>query len=260
MPLGAAALVVLTLLNNVLAIGSDWLRGHQATTAALGAALLLAASAVLLYLQELPLGRAGSAAPRSPLQGLRAPSDATGPVMSRGRTGSAPYFTFAVAAAYAAVAGTAAVALLQAYDHGAGPVGYGLLVLAATGAPAVGLATAKATLPTLSRRRLLVLALSVVGGALVLAGLVPDFVLGLVLVTVGGVAAGTVVATGRTLLDQETEENRQPKVTEHLYAVLRAVTAVALILVPLVAAAFDVRYYGTGTPGSSPPRSGSSTG
>lgn len=57
-PLGAAALVVLTLVNNVFAaLGSDWLRSHQATCAALGAAALFVASAALTYLQDL-LGRA----------------------------------------------------------------------------------------------------------------------------------------------------------------------------------------------------------
>ncbi|WP_377270096.1 dTMP kinase [Peterkaempfera sp. SMS 1(5)a] len=249
-PLGAAALVVLALVGNVIATGSDWVRFHPGTAPAVGAALLFAVSAVLLHLQELPTGRAAAAAPRSPLQGLRAPSDAAGPVLSRGRTGSAPFFTFAVAAAYAAMAGVASVALLLAYDHGAGPVGYGLLVLAATGAPALGIRTARTTLPALSRRRLLALALGVLGLALLIAGLVPDYVLVLVLTALAGTAAGAAVTTGRDLLAQETEEARQPRVVEHLHAVLRAVTAAALLVVPLLAAAIGARHYGDGTPGS----------
>lgn len=56
-PLGAAALVLLTLLNNVVAaLGSDWLRAHQMTFGALGAAALLVTSAALTYLQDLPTG------------------------------------------------------------------------------------------------------------------------------------------------------------------------------------------------------------
>ncbi|MGA5702090.1 dTMP kinase [Peterkaempfera bronchialis] len=249
-PLAAAVLVALTLVGNVIATGADWLRAHQTTTAALGAALLFAASAVLLYLRTLPSGRGTAAAPRSPLQSLRAPSDAAGPVLSRGRTGSAPFFTFAIAAACAAMAGVASVALLHAADRGAGPIGYGLLVLAATGGPALGIRTARATLPTLSRRRLLALALGVLGLALILAGLVPDYVLVLVLTALAGTAAGTVITTGRALLQQETEETRQPKVTEHLHAVLRAVIGAALIVVPLLAAAIGTRQYGDRTPGT----------
>ncbi|MFJ6212292.1 dTMP kinase [Streptomyces sp. NPDC092296] len=250
-PLAAAVLVALTLVGNVVATASDWLRAHQATSAALGAAALFAVSAVLLYLQTLPSSRRGAgAAPHSPVQGLRAPSDATGRTLSRGRTGSAPFFTFAVAAAYAAMTGVAAVALLHAHDRGAGPVGYGLLVLAATGAPALGIRTARATLPTLSRRRLLALALGVLGVALVLTGLAPDFVLVLLLTALAGTAAGTAITTGRALLDQETEEARQPLVTEHLHAVLRAVIAGALVVVPLLAAGIDARQYGTGATGT----------
>ncbi|MDH6124556.1 dTMP kinase [Kitasatospora sp. GP82] len=249
-PLAATALVGLTLVNNIFAaLGSHWLRANQATTAGVGAALLLAASAVLLYLQELPAGTA--AAPRSPLQGLRAPTDATpGPALRKGRTGSAPYFTFSVAAAYASMAGVAALGLLTAVDHRAGPIGYGLLVLAAAGAPALGVRLTRATLPSLSRRRLLALALLTEGVALILAGLVLDFVLVLLLTSLAGLAAGIVIATGRTLLAQEVEEIRLPKVTEHLYAVLRAVVAAALIVVPLIAAGYGEVAYGEIRPGN----------
>ncbi|GAA5003712.1 dTMP kinase [Kitasatospora paranensis] len=237
-PLAAAALVVFTLLNNVIAaLGSDWLRGHQTTCAAAGAALLFATSAVLVFLQELPAGAA--AVPRSPLQGLRAPTDATpGPALAKGRTGSAPYFTFAVAAGYAAMAGVAAVALLTAVEHRAGPVGYGLVVLAAALAPAIGIRAARSVLPGLSRRRLLAVALLVQGVSLILAGLVLDFVLVLLLTVLAGLAAGVTVAVGRGLLVQEVEEIRLAKVTEHLYAVLRVVVGGALVAVPLIAAAY----------------------
>ncbi|WP_033822957.1 dTMP kinase [Kitasatospora sp. MBT63] len=250
LPLAATALVALTLLNNVLAaLGSDWLRDNQITAAAIGAALLFAASAVLIYLQQLP--SAGPTAPRSPLQGLRAPTDAApgGSALRKGRTGSAPFFTFAVAAAYASMAGVAALGLLTALDHRAGPIGYGLLVLAAAGAPAVGVRLTRATLPALSRRRLLALALLVEGVTLILAGLVLDFVLVLLLTVVAALAAGVVVATGRTLLAQEIEEIRLPKVTEHLYAVLRAVVAAALVGLPLIAAAYGEVAYGEVRPG-----------
>ncbi|MEU3573550.1 dTMP kinase, partial [Kitasatospora sp. NPDC036755] len=250
-PLGAAGLVVLTLLNNIgAALGSDWLRAHQLTFAALGAAGLFAASAVRGYLQQLPGGPV-SVAPVSPLQGLRAPTDAApGPALSKGRTGSAPYFTFAVAAGYAAMAGVAALALLTAAEHRAGPIGYGLVVLAAAGTPALGARLTRATLPSLSRRRLLALALLTQGVALILAGLVLDFVLVLLLTVLAGLAAGIVVSAGRTLLAQEVEEARLPKVTEHLFAVLRAVVAAALVVVPLIAAAYGDVEYGTVEPGS----------
>lgn len=249
-PLGAAALVVLTLVNNVFAaLGSDWLRSHQATCAALGAAALFVASAALTYLQDLPAGPV-AIAPRSPLQGLRAPTDATaGPALRKGRTGSAPYFTFAVAAAYSSLAGVASLALLTAVEHRAGPIGYGLVVLAAAGAPALGVRLTRVTLPSFSRRRLLALALLVEGVALILAGLVLDFVLVLLLTTLAGLAAGIVVSAGRSLLAQEVEEARLPKVTDHLYAVLRAVVAVALIAVPLIAAAYGNVIVGDVKPG-----------
>ncbi|AUG78220.1 Putative thymidylate kinase [Kitasatospora sp. MMS16-BH015] len=249
LPLAAVVLTALTLVNNtVAALGGHWLRAHQVTVAGLGAAVLFAASAVLVYLQELPAEvRTG---PRSPLQGLRAPTDATpGPAFSKGRTGSAPYFTFAVAAAYASMAGVAALGLLTAVDHRAGPIGYALLVLAATGTPAIGIRITRATLPGLSRRRLLALALLTAGLALILAGLVFDFVLVLLLTVLAGLAAGVVVATGRTLLAQEVEELRLPKVTEHLYAVLRVVVGAALVGMPLIAAAYGQVSYGEIKPG-----------
>ncbi|MBP0455090.1 dTMP kinase [Kitasatospora sp. RG8] len=250
-PLAAVALVALTLVGNVFAaVASDWLRAHQTTFAALGAAALFAVSAVRVYQHELPGGPV-SVAPHSPLRGLRAPTDAApGPALGKGRTGSAPYFTFAIAAAYASMAGVGALALLTAAEHRAGPIGYGLLVLAAAGTPVLGARLTRATLPALSRRRLLALALLAEGVALILAGLVLDFVLVLLLTVLAGLAAGIVISAGRNLLAQEVEEARLPKVTEHLYAVLRAVVGAALVVVPLIAAAYGNVEYGTVEPGS----------
>ncbi|WP_051710757.1 dTMP kinase [Streptomyces sp. NRRL S-350] len=250
-PLAAVGLVGFTLLNNIgAAVGSDWLRAHQLTFAALGAAGLFTASAARGYLQQLPGGPV-AVAPVSPLRGLRAPTDAApGPALGKGRTGSAPYFTFAVAAGFASMAGVAALALLTAAEHRAGPIGYGLLVLAATAAPALGARLTRATLPSLSRRRLLALALLTQGVALILAGLVLDYVLVLLLTVLAGLAAGIVVSAGRSLLAQEVEEIRLPKVTEHLFAVLRVVVAAALVVVPLIAAAYGDVEYGSVEPGS----------
>ncbi|MFI6153988.1 dTMP kinase [Kitasatospora sp. NPDC051170] len=267
-PLAALGLIGFTLLNNIgAALGSDWLRAHQLTFAALGAAGLFAAAAARTYVQPLPGGRA-AVAPHSPLTGLRAPTDSAHPsptttlagdasrrpsrfpALSKGRTGSAPYFTFAVAAGFASMAGVCSLALLTAAEHRAGPIGYGLLVLAAAGAPALGARLTRATLPSLSRRRLLALALIAEGVALILAGLVLDFVLVLLLTVLAGLAAGIVVSAGRTLLAQEVEEARLPKVTEHLNAVLTVVVGAALIAVPLIGAAYGDVEYGTVQPGS----------
>ncbi|MEV4558366.1 dTMP kinase [Kitasatospora sp. NPDC049285] len=250
LPLAATGLVAFTLLSNVLAaLGLDWLRDHQVTCAALGAAALFVTNAALLYLQELPAG--ADTRPRSPLQGLRAPTDATpGPSLKKGRTGSAPYFTFSIAAAYATMAGVASLGLLTAVEHRAGPIGYGLLVLAAAGSPALGIRLSRATLPGLSRRRLLALGLVTEGVALILAGLVLDFVLVLLLTVLAGLAAGVVIATGRGLLAQEIEEIRLGKVTEHLYAVLRTVVGASLVAMPLLAAAYGEVAFGQERTGS----------
>ncbi|MGA5818557.1 dTMP kinase [Kitasatospora sp. NPDC094028] len=250
-PLGALALIAFTLVNNIgAALGSDWLRAHQLTCAALGAAGLSAAAAVRTYLQQLSLGPV-AVAPHSPLTGLRAPTDAApGPALGKGRTGSAPYFTFSVAAAFASMAGVVSLALLTAAEHRAGPIGYGLLVLAAGGAPALGARLTRAVLPSLSRRRLLALALLTEGVALILAGLVLDFVLVLLLTVLAALAAGIVVSAGRALLAQEVEEARLPKVAEHVDAVLRAVVGAALVAVPLIAAGYGDVEYGTVEPGS----------
>jgi dTMP kinase len=272
LPLAAAALAALSLIENGLATGGNWLGHHVGTVSAFGAAGFLVAAAVLLYLEELPSVPAGSNAPRSPLASLRAPADlrdgrpaqsgqpaqsgrpaqsgqASKPGQApqpaqpvakapRGRTGSSVLFSFSVAGAVAAMAAVVAVALPHAYDLAAGPVGFGLLVLAAGAMPALGAHLAASVLPVLGRRRLLPLALGTTALAVLLAGLVPDFVLALVLVSVAGLASGTAVRTGRVLLDLETEEARQPLVAEHLQAMIRAAAAAGLLVGPLLAAAF----------------------
>jgi dTMP kinase len=98
-------------------------------------------------------------------------------------------------------------------------------------------------LPVLGRRRLLPLALATAAVLLLLSGLVVDFVLALVLVTAAGIAAGVAIRTGRVLLDQETEEARQPKIAEHLHAMLRVAAGAALVLTPLLAAAIGRQSY-----------------
>ena len=76
-------------------------------------------------------------------------------------------------------------------------------------------------LPTLSRRRLLALAIAVTGVALLAMGLVPDTATVLFLALLAGYAAGVAANTGHTLVDQETEEVRRARTTEHLQAVVR---------------------------------------
>jgi dTMP kinase len=273
-PLAAALLVLFSLVENGLSSGIGWLDGHAGTVAAFGAAGLLVAAAVLLQLQELPPAP-GPSAPWSPLTGLRAPTDtATGGAKAattaeaaaagagagagttgavgagkapRGRTGSAVFFSFSAAGTAAAMAAMVAVALPHAADLSAGPIGFGLLVLAATAAPVLGLRIAASVLPVLGRRRLLPLALGTTGLALLLTGLVRDFVLALVLVSLAGVAAGVALRTAYVLLDLETEESRKPVVGEHLRAMLRVAVGIGLVAAPLLGAAFGPQVFGSDT-------------
>ncbi len=246
-PLAAAVLALVMVIENGLATGVGWLNDHQGALAAFAAAGFFLAAAVRLYPQSLPAAPAAALPPRSPLTGLRAPADTTLGLGPRGRTGSSVVFSFAVTGAVGAMAAFAGLALPHAYDLGAGPVGFALLVLAATGTPLLGLRIAPSVLPALSRRRLLPLALGTAAVALILSGLVVDYVLALVLVSLAGTAAGTAVRTGRALLDQETEEARQPKVAEHLHAMLRTAVGAALVVAPLLGAAIGGQYYDSGT-------------
>ncbi|MFJ8507534.1 dTMP kinase [Streptomyces avermitilis] len=232
-PLAAAALVVASLLNNLLGTGIDWFDQHQAALASYIAAGLFAASLSVITFLELPDVRTPRA--RSPLEGLRRPRTGTG--IDKGRTGAIPHLVLACAAVAGAIAAAVAVSVLQAKDLGGGPVMYGLLVLALTGGVALGIRTAPSVLPSLSRRRLLALAIASTGIALLAAGLVPDVTTVLLIVGLAGVGAGVAANTGHTLLDQEAEEYRRARTTEHLHAVVRVFVAVAALVAPVVAAA-----------------------
>ncbi|MFI6644417.1 dTMP kinase [Streptomyces sp. NPDC050504] len=232
-PAAAAALLVTTLIAQALGIGVDWFDQHQAALGAYTAAGLFAASVSVLYFIELP--DSATPRPRSPLEGLRRPSTGTGP--DKGRTGSVPLIVLACGAVTGAVAAAAAVSVLHAADLGGGPATFALLVLGLVGGTGLGIRTAQKVLPGLSRRRLLALAVATTGVALLAAGLVPDTATVLMLALLAGYAAGVAANTGHTLIDQETEEFRQARTTEHLQAVARLALAVGAIGAPLLAAA-----------------------
>ncbi|MGW1885741.1 dTMP kinase [Streptomyces sp. NPDC001970] len=232
-PAGAAALLVATLIGNLLGSGIEWFSLHQAALGSYVAAGLFAASLSVMAAVELP--DAQTPRPRSPLEGLRRPS--TGSGLDKGRTGAVPLLVLACAAIAGAIASAAAVAVLHARDLGGGPAAFALLVLALTGGTGVGIRRAKAVLPALSRRRLLALAIAVAGIALLALGLVPDTATVLFIAVVAGVAAGVAAHTGHALIDLETEEFRRPRITEHLQAVVRVAIALGAIVAPLLAAA-----------------------
>ncbi|MEV1062556.1 dTMP kinase [Streptomyces sp. NPDC050263] len=231
-PLGAATLVVAALFNNLLGAGIDWFGQHQAALASYVAGGLFAGSLSIVTFLELPGVRAPRA--RSPLEGLRRPRTATG--VEAGRTGAIPLLVLACAAVAGAISASVAVAVLHAKDLGGGPVLYGLLVLGLTGGVVVGVRTAPKVLVSLSRRRLLALAIAFTGVALLAAGLVPDVTSVLLIVALAGVGAGVAANTGHALLDQETEDHRRTRTTEHLHAVVRVLVALGAVLAPLVAA------------------------
>ncbi|MER5178924.1 dTMP kinase [Streptomyces sp. NPDC002896] len=233
LPIAAAALVVVTLIGNLLGAGIAWFGQHQAALASYVAAGLFAASLSVLYFLELPDAQTPRA--RSPLEGLRRPK--TGSGVDKGRTNAIPLLVLACAAVATAVAAAFAVAVLHATDLRGGPVLYGLQVLALTGGTVVGIRTAPSVLPSLSRRRLLALAVALTGVALLAAGLVPDVTSVLLILALAGVAAGVAANTGHTLLDQETEEYRRARTTEHLHAVVRVCVALGAVAAPLLAAA-----------------------
>ncbi|MFE0045224.1 dTMP kinase [Streptomyces albireticuli] len=234
LPVAAAALVAITLVSNVLGSGIDWFHAHQAALGAHLAAGLFATSAAVLYFLTFP----GTQSPRvrSPLEGLRRPKGLQG-TPDAGRTGAIPVLVLSCAAVAGAVAASVGVAALQAVDLGGGPVAFGLLVLALSGGPVIGIRTARKVLPGFSRRRLLALALALAGLALLAAGLVPDPTTVLLLVLAAGVCAGIVANTGHSLLDQETEESRRARTTDHLHAVVRVSAALGAVAAPLLAAA-----------------------
>ncbi|MFJ3667586.1 dTMP kinase [Streptomyces sp. NPDC090106] len=231
-PLAAAGLVAAGLVNNLLGAGIDWFAVHQAALGSYVAAGLFAASLSVLTFLELPGTRTPRA--RSPLEGLRRPR--TGSGEDKGRTGVLPLLVLACAAVAGSVAAAVAVSVLHAKDLGGGPVTYGLLVLALTGGVVVGIRTAPKVLVALSRRRLLALAIAFTGIALLAAGLVPDVSTVVLIVALAGAGAGVAANTGHALLDQETEDHRRPRTTEHLHAVVRVFVALGALLAPLVAA------------------------
>lgn len=231
-PLAAAALVVAALLNNLLGTGVAWFDQHQAALGSYVAAGLFAASLSVLTALELPGIRTPRA--RSPLEGLRRPRTGTG--IDKGRTGAIALLVIACAAVAGAISAAVAVSVLQAKDLHGGPVTFGLLVLGLTGGVVVGIRTAPSLLPTLSRRRLLTLAIAFTGIALLAAGLVPDVTTVLLIVALAGIGAGVAANTGHTLLDQEAEDYRKARTTEHLHAVVRVAVALGALIAPLVAA------------------------
>ncbi|MFJ9900381.1 dTMP kinase [Streptomyces sp. NPDC091280] len=231
-PLAAATLVMAALLNNLLGTGIAWFAQHQAALGSYVAAGLFAASLSVLTALELPGTRTPRA--RSPLEGLRRPRTGTG--VDKGRTGAIALLVVACAAVAGAISAAVAVSVLQAMDLHGGPVTFGLLVLGLTGGVVVGIRTAPALLPALSRRRLLTLAIAFTGIALLAAGLVPDLTTVLLIVALAGIGAGVAANTGHTLLDQEAEDYRKARTTEHLHAVVRVSVALGALIAPLVAA------------------------
>ncbi|MFE5629129.1 dTMP kinase [Streptomyces sp. NPDC056543] len=238
-PAAAAVLLVATLLSNLLGTGIEWFTLHQAALGSYVAAGLFAASVSVLYFIELPGGQ--TPRPRSPLEGLRRPT------AEKGRTGAVGLLVLACATVAGAVAAAAAVSVLHAYDLGGGPVTFALLVLALSGATAVGIRTAGSVLTVLSRRRLLALAIALTGVALLAMGLVPDTATVLLLAVLAGYAAGVAANTGHTLVEQETEDARRPRVTEHLQAVARVAMAVGALAAPLLAAAIGPHRLASGS-------------
>ncbi|MEV6954996.1 dTMP kinase [Streptomyces sp. NPDC051183] len=235
MPAAAAVLLAATLIGKALGLGVGWFAENQAALGSYVASGLFAASVSLLLPLVLPATK--TPRPRSPLEGLRAPK--TGDRPEKGRTGAIPLLVLACAAVAGAVACAAAVAVLHAIDLGGGPASFAMLVLALVGGTGLGIRATQAgkVLPALSRRRLLALAVGVTGLALLLTGLVPDTATVLFLSLLAGTAAGVAANTGHTLLDQETEEFRRARVTEHLQAVVRVAVAVGAVAAPVLASA-----------------------
>jgi dTMP kinase len=237
LPLAAAALVAVTLVNTLIGVGADWFHLHQAALSSYVAAGLFSSSMAILYLLELPSGT--PARPRSPLEGLRLPKGPAG--AERGRTGALPLFVLATAATAGAIGAATAVSVLHAVTVGFGPTGFGLLVLALTGGTVTGIRIAPRILPGLSRRRLFALAIGVTGIALLLTGIVADQATMLVIALLAGLGAGVTANTGHILVEQEAEEPRRPRTAEHLRAVVRAALGVAAIGAPLLAGAIGPR-------------------
>ncbi|WP_093799804.1 dTMP kinase [Streptomyces sp. Wb2n-11] len=243
LPAAAAVLLTATLVGNLFGSGIAWFSQHQAALGSYVAAGLFAASVSTLYFLELPDAQTPRA--RSPLEGWRRPRTGTG--FDKGRTGAIRLLVVACATVAGAVAAAAAVAVLHAKDLGGGPVTFALLFLALTGGTVIGIRSAQKVLPTLSRRRLLSLAIAVTGVALLAMGLVPDTATVLMVTLLAGFSAGVAANTGHTLLDQETEEFRRGRTTEHLHAVVRIYVALGVVLAPVLAAAIGPHHLSGGS-------------
>ncbi|MFD3415629.1 dTMP kinase [Streptomyces cyaneofuscatus] len=232
-PAAAVVLLAATLVGNLLGTGLELFSFHQAALGSYVAAGLFMASITTLYFLELPDTQ--TPRPRSPLEGLRRPTHGNTP--DKGRTGALPLVVAVSAAVAGAIAAAAAVSVLHAYDLGGGPVTFALLILALTGGTALGIRTARKVLPALSRRRLLALAVTVTGIALLALGLVPDTATVLAIALLAGYAAGVAANIGHAIIDQETEAARQARTTEHLQALVRVLVALGAVAGPLLAAA-----------------------
>ncbi|MFE6000671.1 dTMP kinase [Streptomyces sp. NPDC056454] len=241
-PAAAVVLLVATLIGNLLGTGLEWFSFHQAALGSYVAAGLFMASITTLYFLELPDTQ--TPRPRSPLEGLRRPTTGSGP--DKGRTGALRLVVAVCAVVAGAIAAAAAVSVLHAYDLGGGPVTFALLILALTGGTALGIRTARKVLPTLSRRRLLALATTVTGLALLALGLVPDTATGIAIALLAGYAAGVAASIGHAIIDQETEAPRQARTTEHLQALVRVLVALGAVAGPLLAAAIGQHRLGGG--------------
>ncbi|MFR9758085.1 dTMP kinase [Streptomyces sp. TR06-5] len=241
-PVAATALIVITLVSNLLGTGISWFTTHQAALAAYVAAGLFAGSLSVLTFLHLP--DSATRRPRSPLEGLRATR--TEGRRDKGRTGALRLLVLGCSSVAGAIGAAVALSVLEAADLGAGPVGFGLLVLALTGGTALGIRLAPHTLRVLSRRRLFALAIAVTGIALLAVGLTPDTATVCFLTLLAGIAAGIAAHTGHVLLDQEAEERQRPRTTAHLLAVVRLTLAAAAVLAPVLAAVIGPHRIGSG--------------
>ncbi|WP_432045978.1 dTMP kinase [Streptomyces asiaticus] len=244
LPIAAAALLVVTLIGRLLGTGVEWFHTHQAALGSYVGAGLFAASISILTFIELP--GAQTSRTRSPLEGLRRPRAASGSGADKGRTGAVPLLVLACAGVAGAIAAAVGVAPLQAMDLGGGPVGFALLVLVLTGGPAMGIRWAPKVLPGLSRRRLLALTVALTGLALLTVGLVHDTTTVVLIALIAGVSAGVAAHTGHSLLDQESEETRRPRMTEHVQAVVRVGVGLGAVAAPLLAAVIGPHRLGSG--------------
>ncbi|MGW7695577.1 dTMP kinase [Streptomyces asiaticus] len=244
LPIAAAALLVVTLIGRLLGTGVEWFHTHQAALGSYVGAGLFAASISILTFIELP--GAQTSRTRSPLEGLRRPRAASGSGADKGRTGAVPLLVLACAGVAGAIAAAVGVAPLQATDLGGGPVGFALLVLVLTGGPAMGIRWAPKVLPGLSRRRLLALSVALTGLALLTVGLVHDTTTVVLIALIAGGSAGVAAHTGHSLLDQESEETRRPRMTEHVQAVVRVGVGLGAVAAPLLAAVIGPHRLGSG--------------